>query len=140
MLQRLSDRIDLDGYEVLRVEDVTSIDVEFDRAAFYKKALQAKAIKPSFPSEVVLTDMRNLLSSVNDKFSLVVIEREERVPDECEIGRIKLLTDEKYALKWLSPEARWEDDLRTYETKDVTRVTFGGEYENTLALVADLPG
>jgi hypothetical protein len=136
MLQRLSDRIDFDGYEVLRVKDITSIDTEFDRKAFYKKALQAKSIERSGPPEVDLTDMRHLLFSVNEKFPLVVIAREERAPDQCEIGRIKLLTDTKYALKWISPSAIWEDDLQAYEVKDITRVTFDGEYENTLALVA----
>jgi hypothetical protein len=83
--------------------------------------------------------MRHLLSSVSENFRLVVIEREERAPDECEIGRFKLLTDTKYALKWISPNAKWEDDPQTYEINDITRVTFDGEYENTLALVAGIP-
>jgi hypothetical protein len=139
LLQRLSDRIDFDGYEVLRIKDITNFDTEFDRKAFYKKALQAKSITPSDSPEIDLTDMRHLLFSANETFPLIAIEREERAPDQCEIGRIKLLTDTKYALKWLSPDARWEDDHRTYEIEDITRVTFDGEYENTLALVAGIP-
>ena len=138
LLHRLTDRIDSDGYEVLRIDDISDFCVAFDRKTFYQAALKAKGIAPSAPPAVDLSDMRNLLASVDEEFPLLVIDREERVQDECEIGRIKLLTDTKYALRWLSPEAEWEDDHRTYEIRDVTRVTFDGEYENTLALVAGI--
>ena len=138
LLQRLSDRIDFDGYEVLRVADISEFLVAFDHKAFYEAALKAKQLQPSAPPAVDLSGMRQLLASVDAQFPLLVIDREARVIDECEIGRIKLLTDTKYALKWLSPDAEWEDDLRTYDIADVTRVTFDGEYENTLALVAGI--
>lgn len=122
----------------MRVKDITHFDTDFARKTFYEKALQAKSIEPSDAPEVALSSMRHLLASVNENFPLIVIEREACAPDQCEIGRIKLLTDTKYALKLLSPDARWEDDYRTYAIEDITRVTFDGEYENTLALVADI--
>ena len=140
LLHRLSDRIDFDGYEVLKVKDVTHFNTDFDRKQFYEKALHAKSIVPSDAPDVSLSSMRHLLESVDAKFPLIVIEREVRTPDECEIGRIRLLTDMRYALKWLSPDARWEDDGQTYAIEDITRVTFDGEYENTLALVAGIIG
>ena len=139
LLQRLTDRIDFDGYEVLRIADISDFDLEFDHKDFYKTALKLKSLAPSEPPEILLSDMRHLLSSIDENFPLLVIEREERAPDECEIGRIKLLTDTKYALRWLSPDAEWEDNQRTYAVQDITRVTFDGEYENTLALVAGIP-
>lgn len=138
LLHRLSDRIDLDGYEVLRLKDVTKLEIDFPRKRLFEKALKMKSISYRRPMGVQLTNTRALLSSVSNQYPLIVIERELRAPGECEVGRIKLLTDEKYALKWLSPDSKWEDDPEVYDIADVTRVQFDGEYENTLALVAGI--
>ncbi len=82
--------------------------------------------------------MRALLDSIEKRFSLFAVYRERLAPGGCEIGRIKLASDESYALKYISPEACWEDDDLHYKFSDVTRVLFDGEYERTLALVAGI--
>lgn len=137
LLHSLSDQIDLDGFVALRMKDVTSLDTKFPRKDFYLRALQLKGISPRLPKGIDLSSMRSLLRSAGEHFSLVVIDRELASPGECEIGRIKLTSDTTYALRWLSSEGTWERDDRSYRYSDVTQVGFDGEYENTLALVAD---
>lgn len=140
LLEKVSDRIDLDGYDIIRVVDVEDIETSFDEKSFYESALAVKGERPRKPSGIDLTDIRAVLTSCGAAYPLLVIERELRAPDECEIGQIKLLTDDSYALRWLSPSATWEDDFEIYKLDDITRVSFGGEYERTLAHAAGLTG
>ena len=49
-----------------------------------------------------------------------------------------MMSGETYALRWLTPTAEWADDERIYRYEDVTRITFGSEYDTTLATLAGL--
>jgi hypothetical protein len=136
LLHRMGDRLDLDGFECVRVADVTMLRRTFRRKEFYLKALELKGCRAVVPEGVELGSVRDLLRSVERRYPLVVIHRELVVPDECEIGRIKLTSEATYALRMLTPEATWMHDEEVYRYGDVTRVGFDGEYENTLSLVA----
>ena len=136
LLNLMGDRLDLDGYTAIRLADVTTLSRDFPLKAFYLRAFELKGIRPAVPGGIDLTDVRRLLVSVEQRYPLVTIHRERITPDECEIGRLKLASDGGYALRWITPEATWEHDYRTYRYSDITRVGFDGEYERTLALVA----
>jgi hypothetical protein len=140
LLHRLSDRLDLDGYSAVRIRDITGLERDFPRKPFYIKALATKGIRPVVPEGIVLSDAHQLLSSVQERYPLIVIEQERLQPEECVIGRIKLTSENTYALRVISPSATWEVDDRTYRYSEVTRVGFDGEYERTLALVATHDG
>jgi hypothetical protein len=134
----LSDRIDLDGCDVLRLEDITRLDLTFPRKWFYLRALELKRIAPKKPSGISLTNMRSLLQSIKENYPLVVIERERVGTGACEIGRVKGASAEVFTFQRISSEATWESKDRHYKYAEITRVGFGGEYEKTLALVAGL--
>jgi len=42
-------------------------------------------------------------------------------------------------MRLLTPDAKWVPGWRRYAIKDITRIGFGGSYEETLAQVAALP-
>ena len=136
LLNIMSDRIDLDGYEVLRVSDITSCEREFPRKAFYLKGLNLKGEAPNTPLDLDLSSMRSLLSSAQARFPLLVIHRERVASGECVRGQLKLMSNEAFALRYIDPDGCWADDPKHYRYADVTRVGFGGEYEKTLAAVA----
>jgi hypothetical protein len=136
LLSLMSDRIDLDGYEVLRTADLTACEREFPRKAFYLKALKLKGESPQVPPALDLTNMRVLLSSAQVGFPLLVVHREHVASGECVIGRLKLTSEDAFAVRYIDPDGCWMDDTEHYRYADVTRVGFGGEYENTLAAVA----
>ena len=136
MLHRLSERLDLDGYECIRLADVTQLDRAFPRKSFYLEALRLQNCHPTVPEGLDLASTRDLLRSIEHRYPLVVISRELLVPHECEIGRIKLTSETTYAIQMLTPEAKWVLDEQVYRYDDVTRLGFDGAYENVLARVA----
>ncbi len=138
LMQLVSDRFDLDGYEILRTEDLTLIDSEFSQRKFLERALGVQGIRPQSPEGIDLSSARSLFQSIERQFPLLVIHRERVSFEVCEVGRLKMGADEFYNLKYISPTAEWEDDDKVYRYSDVTRVCFGGAYETTLALVADI--
>jgi hypothetical protein len=137
LVHSLGDRVDLDGYEIVRVSDVTSIHRAFLRKPFYLRALELKGTRPQVPAGIDLTDVRSLLSSIERNYPLITIHRERAAHNECEIGRLKLASESSYALRWITPQATWEDEYRIYRYADITRINFDAEYERSLALVAD---
>jgi hypothetical protein len=46
-------------------------------------------------------------------------------------GRVSLLE--------IGPDAKWDDSPEEYPVAEITRVSFGGEYENALHLVGGDP-
>src|SRR5215216_4981155 len=49
MLHQRSSRIDLDGWRVLRLKDVTGAEDDFTKKAFYQRALEMKGERPCDP-------------------------------------------------------------------------------------------
>ena len=138
LIQLVSDRFDLDGWEVLKTPDITFIDSEFEQRKFLENTLRVRGIQPVEVQGIDLTDTRSMLRSVEKRFPLLVIHREWVSDGDCEVGRIKMAADEFYTLKSISPTAEWVDDDKVYRYSDVTRVCFGGDYETTLAKVAGI--
>jgi hypothetical protein len=134
----VDDSFRLDGYQVLSRSEIRAASTDSPRSQLLRAALALHGVlKPERFPAVDLSDMRSVLKSVESTHSVVVIERERLHPGECEIGRLKLMSDDRYSLRWLSPSAVWEHDARTFRYSDITRVAFGGRYETTLAELAD---
>ena len=57
----------------------------------------------------------------------------------CWIGRVQGVNRARVSLLEMSPDASWEDNPEEYRIKEITRVNFGGDYENALHLVAGEP-
>jgi hypothetical protein len=47
-----------------------------------------------------------------------------------------MTSEDTYVLRWLDTTAHWENDDRPFYYRDVTRLVFGSEYEQTLIAVA----
>ena len=68
-------------------------------------------------------------------FPLVTIHREKVEPDICEIGRVVQVRDGRVSLLEINPDATWNAEPKQYRLRDITRVDFGGDYEEALGLV-----
>jgi hypothetical protein len=134
----IGDHLRLDGYDAVRMQDMTELDLDFDKADCLLECIAMKRQRAERPGGIDLAGARRLCESVASYYPLLVIHRELVCPGECEVGALKMVSDESYALRWLTPSAQWADDESVYNFADVTRVTFGGEYETTLAAVAGL--
>ncbi len=136
----VSERYDLDGYRVFRRDTVTAMTGRFPRRRLIEAALRLKELTPRAPAPLDLASMPAVVAAVDAAYPLVVIHRELVHPDECEIGRLRLHTEDTYVLDWLTPNAMWEVDRRRFRFDDITRIDFDSEYENTLAMVAAARG
>jgi hypothetical protein len=69
---------------------------------------------------------------------LFTIHQEWLDKEVCFIGRLAVRTATTFGLKEIDPDARWTRS-RSYNFKDLTKVDFGGGYENALARLAATP-
>ena len=136
VIHSVSDRYDLDGYRVFRSSDIDDVDDDFDRKELVLRAMEIKDLEPQPVPWLRLASIRELVFSVQATQPVVVIEREIICPEECEIGRVRLDSEGTYSLLWMTTNAEWERDDRVFRYDDITQVSFGGEYETTLAQLA----
>jgi hypothetical protein len=78
---------------------------------------------------------RDLLLTANLIFPLVTIHRETIDPSICQIGRVVWADKIWVSLHEIDPHAKWEQQQQ-YRLSEITRVDFGGAYEEALYLVS----
>ncbi len=85
-----------------------------------------------------LSSARSTVSqwTANEQFPLVTIHRESMDDSVCYIGKVAKFTPKTVTLDKIDPAAEWNESTR-YNLKDITRVDFGGGYENALWEVSE---
>lgn len=126
----------LNGYSVIRNEDV-SLYAVYDRPNYYfdSRVLKLKGIHPEPQPNISIASLPDLLTSIDKLYPLTTIYREGRKNEGCFIGRLAGMTPKTFTLYEIDDCAEWIGPHR-YRFKDITRVDFGGGFEEALALVA----
>lgn len=138
LLQLVEGEIHYNGYQAIARNDLSSCKVPHKHAAFVEKALELKGeTAPNVP-EIDMSSAETILQNAQSLFTLVTIHREKIDPDVCQIGQVESLSDSTLMLKEIDPDAEWDDEPTEYALKDITRIDFGGKYEEALALVAGI--
>ncbi|KQS66545.1 hypothetical protein [Modestobacter sp. Leaf380] len=138
-LQRLSDRIAFDGWHLIRVKDIQAVSLDPDPECFEVKALQARSLWPPAAPELSLGDVVSSLKSASAITGMVSVFDEFARPDVCWIGAVTSLDDSKLHLREVNTRGGWASKPHTFDPADVTRIDFGGGYEEALRLVAGSP-
>jgi hypothetical protein len=139
LLALLVDGVRFNGFQCFRISDVRGLRVPTKNHAFIEAALKLKKQRiPKMP-RIKLTSLKELLSSANRAFPLVTIHREKFDPDICHIGRVVAVGGSQVSLLEIGPDAMWDKELCHYKLKEITRVDFGGDYEDALHLVGGRP-
>lgn len=136
LLQLVDDSVRLNGYQILFLEDISDFAHPAPFNDFQKKVLTLRGEEVVDP-EVDLDDLAVLLIDISEEFGLVTLHREEVEPDSCEIGRVIRADAVTYELEEIGSDARWFDDTFEYDLYDITRIEFGGAYEEALMLAND---
>lgn len=132
----LDDRVRFNGIDIFHRDQISEVDLPAPHADFYQTALRLRGdARPETPP-VDLTSMRRVLETVSEISPLIVIHREVEEPEVCEIGQIKSFGEDTFQLREIDPDAAWDEGTTELRYDDVTRVSYGGEYEAALALVA----
>lgn len=138
-LQRLSDRIAFDGWQLLRLKDVQAVSIDPDADSFEIKALKARELWPPTAPDVDLDDVVGALKAVSAATPMVSVFDEFDRPAACWIGAVASLDESKLRLLEVNTRGGWAPKPRSFDPVDVTRIDFGGGYEEALGLVAGAP-
>jgi hypothetical protein len=136
LLAALRDDISLDGFCVVRIEDIEEIEQRLASQRFVRRALTLqRAWPPTGPSVDLDTTgaMVAGVSSLNRTLSLFTEGIDE---DLCFIGVPIGQTSTSLGLSEIRYTAEWEDDPTEWDFADITRVDFGEKYAARLLEVA----
>ena len=125
----------LDGYCVFRNDEIKRFKV-YDEDSFLNEVIKLKKLKPKHIPQVSIESWADILQTSTQLFPLLVVERERIDNKICYIGKLEQLKKKSFSLQAIDTDACWIGSFR-YKFKDLTKVSFGGHYENTLALVVE---
>ncbi|EAQ67078.1 hypothetical protein MED121_14164 [Marinomonas sp. MED121] len=134
LLQLVDDSIRLNGYQILFLEDISDFVHPAPFNDFQKKVLELRQEEIQNP-EIELGELNEILLNISEDYGLVTLHREELESDSCEIGRVIKADDVSFELEEIGSDARWFDETYEYDLYDITRIEFGGAYEEALLLV-----
>jgi len=137
LLGLVSDRLWLDGFECFRTDEVDEL-VDDPYAEFTQAALAARGEgRPELTLR--LTNIAALLLSAAERFPLVTIHKERDRPDACYVGKVISVEGGIVWMLEIGPDAKWDAAPTAHKLGEITRVNFGGDYEDALALIGGSP-
>jgi hypothetical protein len=136
LLAYIDNDMRFDGYQCVLLKDVTRLEAPARYNEFMVAALRKRKQRIRRRPDIKMNTIAELLESANQHFPLVTIHREGVKPGCCWIGRIIDISDSRVVLHEIGPDAVWDEKPKSYRLSEVTRVEFGGGYEEALFLVA----
>ena len=134
----VSDRIWFDGFECFRLRDVSEVMAD-PYTRFAESALRKRGERVPKNPRVSVASIEQVLLTAGRAFPLVTIQREQIDPSACWIGRVLGAARGRLSLLEINPDATWDKKPSNYRLSEITRVNFGGDYENALHLVGGDP-
>lgn len=135
VLEVIDNGIRLDGFNCFRCSDISEAQIPAPYSDFIIKALAARRAESSKWCFVDISTLANLLESAGRIYPLLTIHLEE---DDavCYIGKFVSVGEKNVELIEISPDAVWDELPTRHALNEITRVDFGGSYEEALHLVA----
>jgi len=131
LIHELDPAMYLDGYVAVYAPHVKRHRIVDDWDAFATRALQLRGIAPKMLPTISLSDFPSLLTTIQERFPLVVLTRRMKGEELCCIGKVLKLSRRTVTLREIDPGAEWEV-TRRHRFQDILRIDFGGGYANAL--------
>jgi hypothetical protein len=138
LLALVDENIRFNGFLCLRLKDVRHLEIPPTYAAFIEAALNRRGERTPKNPGVKVGSVQELLGTAGRAFPVITIHREAIDPSVCRIGRLVELTDDSLSLLEIGPDACWDEAPLRYRTREITRIDFGGGYEEALVLVGGI--
>jgi len=137
-LDVIDDANRLDGVSVLRVSDLSRLDVPAPHAKTTEKILEMRPGHAwrAFDLQESLSDFYALLKECQRHHEPITLYCEKVESDLYYIGVIEALDKKEVTLKLLNAHAQWELDTERFVIDKITRIDIGAAYETGLLLVA----
>ncbi len=139
LLLLVGDGVSYEGFQAFRLQDVAALVVPSPREAFYEAVLRKRGLRRPRTPRLDLSSTRELICSAGKRFPLITIHREKADPDACHIGQVVSASSASASILEVTPDATWDESPNNYRIAQITRVDFGGPYEDALALIAMTP-
>lgn len=134
LLALVSDRLWFDGFECFRIKDLKNIEPDPYRT-FAEAALKKRGLRRPRTPRLAMDTTKSILESTGAISPLVTIHREEAAVDVCHVGKVVATNRTQVALLEIGPDARWDRTASMHALREITRINFGGSYEDALLLV-----
>jgi hypothetical protein len=126
----------LDGYTALRTADLRSSKPWGGKKnGFPGRALAYFEQSPVLPDGIDLTTTKTLIETAAERWPMVTIHVEVDDPQVCFIGKPLAVTSRTLRLLEITPAAKWDSEPTGYRLRNITRIDFGGRYEEVLHAV-----
>jgi len=135
LIALVSDGLRPNGFQCYRLADIRELEVPDRFSQFHEAVLKKRGIRFPKKPRVDVSSVQKLLRTANKAFPLVTIHREKVDASACWVGRVVDLGKGRVTLLEIGPDASWDNELETYRLSEITRVDFGGDYENALYLI-----
>jgi hypothetical protein len=138
----LNDEVHPNGFNVFARSQLTKLRAPAPYAGFQSRVLRLRGERPPRLPKLDLASWRSLVTGAARRFPLVTLHAERVDPDVCFIGRPTGLSSRGGTLVTVDPHGAWERDQAEwhhFKWTDITRVDFGGGYEEALFMVAGPP-
>jgi len=139
LLALVGDGIRFNGFQCFRRRDVRNLQMPHSHVRFVEAALRKRGERVPRRPRVNVLSLEGLLRSANRLFPLVTIHREQVDPGACWIGRVRDVDKKRVAMLEIDPDACWHHAPTDYRLSEITRVDFGGDYEDALSIVGGSP-
>jgi len=131
----------LDGWEVVRVKDVTAVTVETgDLRSYIQRALVNLGAPVVHPEGFRVSDDRTaketLLEMLASRY-LVGFHLEEEDPQMRFIGEFTGYNKKWFGFRQVGSSGKWDVGDSLFRKSKVTRVTIGGRYQDALEMFGD---
>ncbi|MFG0248362.1 MAG: hypothetical protein ACF8OB_05700 [Phycisphaeraceae bacterium JB051] len=136
LLANIDDSVRYNGFHCIRIADIRSLKYPFAQAQFFIDALQIRQLSCPSKPDIKLSSIQLLLKSAARLFPVTTIHRQRIDPDICHIGQVVNVPQGQLSLLEIGPDAEWDKTPTTYNLREITRVDFGGDYEEALHLVS----
>ena len=139
ILALIDGRIRFDGFQCFRLSDVTKFEIS-SRMNFYEYVLKRRNEQRPEKLAVKAKSLEELLTTANKAFPLITIHREKVDPGYCYIGRLMSIKKEVVTLLEVGIDGYWHKcTVGDYALRDITKVSFGGDYEQALFMCGGYP-
>lgn len=123
----------MDGYVILKNAHI--ISWKRDHAErFAEKILTAKGAKPTAAEKIPIKNLTAMLTHLTD--SKRVFQFSMRTSTTCWIGKVKKIKGADLKIRYLSPSAKWSDDMPEFKLGNIRSLQFDNDYINSLLLIA----
>lgn len=133
LLQEIYD-FELDGYVILRIKDITSIEItksqQFSQFILEKEGKLNQIRKPSINS---IDDWETVLTELSNPENNIIVECDSKETSKFFIGKITSIDKKSLFLLYFNGAGEWDDEPTEIPLKDITSINFDSKYINIIS-------